>query len=362
MPTRDEYEAAGLLTRIPHSEADRVALLDWLSGLGFSIDEMVDAHAVEGLQSLATDRLLAPGTSISLEEAAAATHTEVDVLRAVMRAAGFPPDEVRLTEQSLRLFEEFANARALFSDDEALHFTRVMGASLARIAEAANSLFLVDIEGPIKANAPSELALAQQSLLASQSLESVSGAIGTLFRMHMLDATMRSREARRFASDPDLVPLAVGFVDLVGFTPLTAASSARELISLVVSFESRAYDIVNDHGGRLVKLIGDEVMFTTIEPAAACAIALDMFAALGEEAEVTPRGGIAYGDMLAHGGDYYGPVVNLASRVADIAVPWEILVTEEVAVRVTGVHELVAAGRRMLKGFPDPVALSEVRR
>ena len=51
---------------------------------------------------------------------------------------------------------------------------------------------------------------------------------------------------------------------------------------------------------------------------------------------MTPRGGLALGEMLTRGGDYYGPVVNLASRVADLAVPREILVTAELRDRAGG--------------------------
>lgn len=361
MPTKTDYEAAGLLTRVGTSVDDRVALLDWLGDQGFAIDEMVAAHERASLQSLATDRLLLAGRSLTLDEAAERSGVGVDVLRAILRAAGFHPDRATITETSLALFAEFANARALFSDAEALHFTRVMGSSLARIAEAANSMFLVDVEAPLMTEAPSELELAKQSLIAMAALENVSNAIGALFRLHMYDAVSRSRDARQHAEDPDLVSVAVGFVDLVGFTPLTARSSARELIDIVVAFESRAYDIVTDHGGRVVKLIGDEVMFIALDPADACAIVQAMFVDLDESA-VTPRAGIAFGEVLAHGGDYYGSVVNLASRVADIAVPWEVLVTDAVASRLPATFVTEPAGRRMLKGFAEPVALHEVRR
>ena len=362
LPTRDEYEAAGLLDRIETSVDDRLALLEWLSEHGFSIAEMATAHTSGLMQSLASDRIISSGRELTLDEAVAESGIEIDVFRSVLRASGFQPDTAVLTDASIELIREFATARELFSDVEVLHFVRVMGSSLSRIAEAANSLFLLDIETPIKMDKPSELELARQSELATASIDAVSRAIGALFRLHMREAIERSRVARQHATDLHLVPMAVGFVDLVGFTPLTAASSVRELIDLVVGFESRAYDIVNDHGGRLVKLIGDEVMFTTIDPSDACAIAVDMFSALGESATVTPRAGIAYGNMLAHGGDYYGSVVNLASRVADIAVPWEILVTDDLASRVAHSHPTESAGRRLLKGFAEPVPLFEVRR
>ena len=65
---------------------------------------------------------------------------------------------------------------------------------------------------------------------------------------------------------------------------------------------------------------------------------------------------MAYGEVLSRDGDYYGPLVNLASRIADLAVPNEILVTAELRDAVGG-DRFSAAGRRMLKGFDEPVEL-----
>ena len=74
---------------------------------------------------------------------------------------------------------------------------------------------------------------------------------------------------------------------------------------------------------------------------------------------MAPHAGVSYGAVLGRGGDYYGSVVNTASRIADIAVPGEILVTDELVQAATGEADLtfVSAGRRMLKGFDEPVAL-----
>ena len=130
------------------------------------------------------------------------------------------------------------------------------------------------------------------------------------------------------------------------------------LAQLIVDFERRANEIVTHHDGRVVKHIGDEVMFVAVGAAAACRIALAVCDAF-RGSEVQPHGGVAIGGMLTRGGDFYGPIVNLASRIGDIAVPNEVLVTEDV---VTGAAADAAltfepAGRRMLKGFEDPVPL-----
>ena len=59
----------------------------------------------------------------------------------------------------------------------------------------------------------------------------------------------------------DTVHLTVGFVDLVGFTTLALRMTSRELAEVIDRFEESAHDIVTARDGRLVKLIGDEVMF-----------------------------------------------------------------------------------------------------
>src|SRR5262249_47383881 len=153
----------------------------------------------------------------------------------------------------------------------------------------------------------------------------------------------------------------VGFVDLVGFTPLSQQLSEAELAGVVERFEDTAYDVTTARDGRVVKLIGDEVMFVAGDAAAACDIALTLVERFAGDPSATPRGGLAYGNLLVRGGDYYGPIVNLASRLAELAVPNELLVTTGVAdhARSPGLH-FEPAGRRMPKGFDAPVTLLTV--
>ena len=159
--------------------------------------------------------------------------------------------------------------------------------------------------------------------------------------------------------------LAVGFVDLVGFTPYAQDVEPDELALFVESFEARANDVVAARGGRVVKHIGDEVMFVETDPRTACDIALQLVDTFGGDAGVSPHAGIGFGPLVSRGGDYYGSVVNLASRIADLAVPGEVLVTEGVeraAAAVEGPFAFEPAGRRMLKGFAEPIPLWSVTR
>jgi adenylate cyclase len=193
-------------------------------------------------------------------------------------------------------------------------------------------------------------------------VQGVRTLLSDVIAAHLETAIRRLREARS-----DLVlgtaRVTVGFVDLVGFTALSHRFSPREFVDVVERFEETAYDTVAARDGRVVKLIGDEVMFVVRDPAAACEVALTLVDRFADDPAVTPRGGLAWGDLLYRGGDYYGPTVNLAARVAQIAVPGELLVTNDVATHAQGdaVH-FEPAGKRMLKGFDEPVPLLAVTR
>jgi adenylate cyclase len=100
----------------------------------------------------------------------------------------------------------------------------------------------------------------------------------------------------------------------------------------VARFADLAHDAVVNQGGRIVKTIGDEVMFVTDTAAAAAAIAVALTERT-EDDELLPavRAGVGYGSLLAREGDYFGPVVNLASRLTDLARPGQVLASAEVA-------------------------------
>jgi adenylate cyclase len=139
--------------------------------------------------------------------------------------------------------------------------------------------------------------------------------------------------------------------------------SPHELGVTIERFEETAHDVVTARGGRVVKLIGDEVMFVGLDAAAACDAALALLEHFEGDPSVTPRGALATGEPVIRGGDYYGPVVNLASRVAQLAVPKELLVTAEVAAASHGATlRFEPAGKRMLKGFDEPIVLLAVER
>lgn len=360
-----QFEAAGLYDpRAPHA-ADRLALLEWMAGRGITIEEMVRALREQRLTAVAADLELRPGPRYTAAEIAARLGVSADRLMRLSLAVGVPPAtaaDAIYNDDDVEMFAQFAGGAAIFGEVGALRFSRTVGSALARIAEAAVSLFQVNVEAPLRAAGDGELQLAQENLRGIQSLRHVEIIMRGLFRVHMEVAIRRLREARP-RSSVDSARFAVGFVDLVGFTPLSQAMSSADLAEVVARFEDTAHDVVTERGGRLVKVIGDEVMFVTVDPAVACDVALSMVERFAGDPAVTPRGGLALGDVVVRGGDYYGPIVNLASRVAELAVPQELLVTAPlVEAAAGGGFHFEPAGKRLLKGFAEPVALASLER
>lgn len=353
-----EWQAAGLYDPALPGADGRLALLQWIAAHGIDTQQMVAACAAHQLTSLVGDLHLRPRPTLTVDALAARTGLTVEALIDLRRATGFPPgdpNEPIAAESEVEMFRMFGVAGAFFSRDELLHFVRVMASSLRRIGEAASEMFLRDVEAPLQEVGRDELALARANLGGVQLVDSVTGVFEPMFRLLLQATTQQTRRARAGEVDYSTVPLTIGFVDLSGFTERSGSATPAELLEMVVGFESTALDLVTEHGGRLIKLIGDEVMFTTVTPTEGCAVALGLLRR-AEQWGVPARGGLAHGPVVTSGGDVYGSTVNLASRIADIAVPGEVLADDAVTAATTE-YRFQPAGRRQLKGFPHPVPL-----
>lgn len=361
IPSAVEFEAAGLYDPDDHRSTGRLELLHWLTAQGFSIDEMVSGLRRDAIASLAGDRRLVPGARLRRSDAVSVAGVDGALFDDLVRALGIrpihgsPPDEIGVTEEEARAIGFLAALWSVFSPDEALSLLRTIGASVGRMADAAVSLFLADVESPLVLSGCAEVELAQRGYEAVGVLDGFGAALDPLMRRLVLQAIEQTRRTTVDYTERFQYRYAIGFVDLVGFTEVSADMTPAELGDFIRDFEGRAHDIAASAGARIVKLIGDEVMFVADDPDAACRAGtalMEGFASTG--GTVLPRGGLAFGNVVPRGGDYYGTVVNLAARLVDEAVPEELLATEALADAAVGwVFE--PAGRRMVKGFAEPI-------
>ncbi len=349
-----------------------VTLVEMLRERGVKDREIEDAWLGGTIHFLAVDQLLgSPSDRKTAIEFSASAGIEIPKLRKLWRALGltdFDDDDKVFTELDVQAAQSL---RALLgsgetSDEVVLQLARVMGSAMARFSEAqlvASSAFgdLGDQFGDVD-----PVALADRfTRYSAAAVPAVPQLLVYTWLRHLHASSRRVMLAfDKGAENVSVVELAVGFVDLVGFTVLSQQLSNEELAKVVQRFEEASFDIVASHGGRVVKMIGDEVMFVVESPEAACEIGLELAQVYANDEDLSDvRAGIAAGTALAQDGDYYGTLVNTASRIVNIAVPGTVLVTESVQSQVTGRSDLVfkAIRPRYLKDIGS-VQLYVVRR
>jgi len=358
----ERYTAAGL--RIPEgfTNDEFVLIVRWLEDRGSTVDDIRVALDEPGLPEMIRSTLGTDRRPMSLREVAEMADVPIDIVREVRLAAGLEPvddDAVVYEASDVAAFDTLRLGLQLFSREEMLVFVRVVGSSMSRVADAAQSLFHGEVERHLVESMDNATELVRRTLEAQSLAMDLSSVLHMMMRQHLDQSIVRARQAYVATSRTELMaPMVIGFVDLVGFTSRSVELDAESLADLVTRFEATANDTITTSGGRLVKLIGDEVMFVAVAPEDGVRIADALLRAFGSSPDLTPRGGMAYGPVLARAGDYFGSIVNLAARLVDQAVPGEILLTDDLASQVT--HPLQPAGRRMLKGFPDPIAVSSL--
>jgi len=326
----------------------------FLRSLGATDEEIKGAWRDCRVASLAGDLVFAEGANLTATDLAAGAGVPVEVILSVWRTLGVvvpDPDRAMFSERDATFVRFLVLTNPVGDHGEEL--LRILGSSLSRVAEAAVSVYVQTAEPDLTAPDLDLLAAARDLARVSSAALRLGDSMGIIFSHHMRDAIQRQRVAQAGVSERSLHRLAVGFVDLVGFTPLSIHTSPAQLLELVSGFELKAFDVASAHDGRIVKHIGDEVMFTALHASDGCGIARDLTRAFG--AGIEPRGGVCFGDVIARHGDYYGKVVNLASRLAELAIPGEVLVDAETAASASGSFSFRPAGHRLLKGFDDPI-------
>jgi len=314
--------------------------------------EAAAAEGPDGLARLVARHLTFPGERrYTPPEVIERSGVDDETARSLWRAMGFantPDDERAFTEADV---DAVRTAARLFDQTGmewpvALQQARVMSQAVARIATAQQDV----IGGLIGGSDPVRAALDTVSL-ADEALPALDHLLLYMYRRHLAAA---AEQLLHVGSERGTTELSVGFADLTGFTALSQELGARELASLVERFNGVTADAVAVNGGRIIKTIGDEVMFSANDAASAASIALAQIEAVTPDTGLPPlRVGVATGSVIAREGDLFGPTVNLASRLVGVARPDSILVdpTTYDALADDDRFDLKPTPLRHLKGF-----------
>ena len=348
----EALEAAGIA-----NARERAALIEYLDGLGFTAEEMVEAERQGRLFGLAGDVLQGPGRPIhSLRTAADALGTSVDEVATAWAVMGLrisDPEALALSQADVDGLQTWVAIKALVGDDAALAFLRVLGNAMAGVAEAGGTMARIAQPDLLVTHSGDELTTAKAYRAVTEITHRFGVLIDAVFRQHIVSARTHFEGVITDASAS--VTCGIGFADLTGFTTLTQILTPTELLDLLVEFGGTVSDLVHADGGRVVKFIGDEVMWVTSTPELLVTVAMDLVEhSRAREAGLQVRAGLGYGSVLAIGGDYFGNPVNLAARLVGAAAPGQILASNDVRDELAA-WQAIPQEPLILKGFDSPV-------
>jgi class 3 adenylate cyclase len=354
LPVLDLEALAAAGIRDPHGRRE---LLEYLDSLGFTTDEMVEAERHGRLFALAGDAVMRSGPPVhSLRSAAKAIGRPVDYVQQAWAALGLTVadlDQIALSEADVEGLRTVADLNIATGGDTSLGVLRVLGASMARLAEAESSAIRAGVPAIQINYTEDELATARAYAAVTAFVPRIGRLIDAVHRQHLESARMYFEDVLRDTSPT--VYCGVGFADLSGFTSLTQQLTPAELSGLLSEFSAGVAEVVQGDGGRVVKFIGDAVMWVSPTAEQLAKAACDMVDhPKARDAGLQVRAGLAYGPMLALDGDYFGNPVNLAARLVAAAEPGQILVSAEL---LDGLSERAATPTEPLplRGFADPV-------
>ena len=253
-------------------------------------------------------------------------------------------------------------ATTFLGEQMTIGMARSVGAGLARIADAVQSLGRTLSPAGSVATSGDEFATAQFWSSAAPLVANLGSIMDVFFRHHYEVARWHFERS----DSVDLMlsgraRLAVAFVDMSGFTSTSEQLSDADFERLVTSFMDHVSDTVQHRGGRVVKFIGDAAMIAAPSVGDLAAIAAALVADSDREAGVAFHAGLAYGDVLTRDGDCFGSPVNLASRLAALAGPGCVLASAEAGQRMQAEGWSVEyLDPQPIRGFAQPVTICRV--
>ncbi|WP_415859996.1 adenylate/guanylate cyclase domain-containing protein [Nesterenkonia jeotgali] len=318
-------------------------------------------HRLLGAERTLTYRQMADQLGVSTRSA-----------RRLWRALGFPnlDDDVKaFTKTDV---EALATMIELVRDG---HLNEETAISMTRsVGQMTDRMVVWQIEALVEdkiANGQLSDAVARSQVVETlpQLIEPIQKLMGYTWRRQLSAALQRltvrvesglaaTEQGRTGAEDDAALPLAraVGFADLVSYTSLSRQMNERTLAHMVQHFESKCAEIISIGGGRLVKTVGDEVLYNAETPEAGAEIALALAESIAADGVLPEaRVSVVWGRVLSRMGDIYGPTVNLAARLTALADPGTILVDQVTAQTLESNPDylLVPQPPRIVRGFGE---------
>ena len=269
--------------------------------------------AILGEQPSLTSETVAEAAGVTLEQA-----------RRLWRALGFPNagDEAAFTDADLVALSTLFGAveSGALDFDTAVRLTRAVGQTMARLADWQVALLSARVEQLEASDEATGSRIGSALRLTEQVGVPFEQLLVYAWRRHLAAAVARVEALGANDADLHTTRVTVGFADLVRFTALSNELDEDRIGDLVEIFESRCADVVASRRGRVIKTLGDSVLFVSEDAGRAMEIALGIVEVIGKDSRLPDvRIGMATGSVIMQLGDVFGPPVNLAARLTGVA-------------------------------------------
>ncbi|WP_235877136.1 adenylate/guanylate cyclase domain-containing protein [Saccharopolyspora terrae] len=295
--------------------------------------------------------LLGSPPQYTKDEVAEASGVSVERAEQLWQAMGFAhvdSDEVIFTDAdvaALRALVSLVSADVIPDELESA-VARSLAQTMSRLAEWQTGLFKSLLGQSFATDVDTTTEVAAAIVPVMEKMQDY------VWRRHLAATVARELDERDPGIDERVQ--VVGFADLVGYTRLIRDFTELELTRLIDGFESLAGGVVAQNHGRVIKTVGDEVLFVADSPEEGAEIALTLNEEIAKNDLLPPlRIALARGPVLARFGDVYGSTVNIASRLTSVARPASVLIDREMAAALRG-HEdykLISVGSTKVQSF-----------
>ncbi len=294
------------------------------------------------------------------EEVADRAGLSVQQATRLWRALGFPQADGAIAFSSadaaalIRVASIVKEGKLDF--DTVVRMTRAVGQTMDKLAEWEVATLAAQLDKSGAAGSKRDEALRLVETIGPD----FEALLNYVWRRHLVAAVTRV-ESLDGAADEQVAEATVGFADLVSFSALTNRLDEDEIGDLVEVFEGRSHDVVSLHRGRVVKTLGDSVLFMALTPEDGVEIAWDIVKVIGGDQRLPDvRVGVVTGPVVLRMGDVYGPAVNLAARLVGVARRNRVITDLHTAERLDDKdYDTRVLPARPVRGFGDlePVAV-----
>jgi adenylate cyclase len=300
------------------------------------------------------------GPRYTAEEVAALTGIPEERSKRLWRALGFADagGEAIYTDADVEALSTVAHVldSGIVDFDMAINLTRGLGLSMARLAEWEVSALAHQLDARTEEGIPAHLREAADAFSTTFN-PPFERLMVYAWRRHMANAMGRLDAA----DEANTIQVTVGFADIVSFTALSNTLSEEKIGDLVELFESRCADVVALQNGRVIKSLGDSVLFVNDDPIRALDTAEGIINVIGRDPRMPDvRLGLATGSVVLRMGDVFGPPVNMAARLTAVARRNRIIIDEATAGQLPAdLFETRRLPARPVRGFGvlEPVAV-----